>query len=164
MFEGSDLSVAYGFDQSMDGSGNMMGGGGMYGSQMMQQQPQQQAPSYPPPPVVQQVGTKPQMKQMVSVQQPGDLPYQPQEAMYAHTKPVPQGDSFFERVAAKRYEVSKVIAFAFIILFAISMDRLLTFYLSQYISQSILTTTQELLVRASYPVAILLVIWFIKAM
>lgn len=160
MFEGSDLSVAYGFDQSMDGSGGMMGGG-MYGQGM--QAPQ--GPAYPPPPMVQQAASKPPVKQMVSVQQPGDVPYQPPEAMYTHTKPVPVAqESFFERIASKRFEVFKVVAFAFIILFAISMDRFFTFYLSQYISQSILTTTQEILVRASYPVAVLLMIWFIKAM
>ena len=57
----------------------------------------------------------------------------------------------------------KVMMFAFIILFAISMDKLFTHYISQYISQSILTDTQELLIRAAYPVAILLVIWIVKA-
>lgn len=151
MFEGSDLSLVYG-EPSME-------------APMYQPQMPSQGPAYPPPPMVQQV-SKPPPKQMVSVQQPGDVPYQPPEAMYAQqpkTAP-PAGDSFFDRVSTKRYEVFKVIAFALIILFAISMDRVCTFYLTQYITQSILTTTQEFMVRASYPVAVLLVIWIIKAM
>lgn len=154
LFEGTDLSMAY--------------------SGFSDQQPfNQQAPPTAPtvqsmhlPPVVQQ--PPPQApRQMVSVQQPNEQPYNPPEAMYVQQPAVPQvqqEDSFLDRLSAHRYDVLKVAMFAFVILLAISMDRFFNHYLSQYISQAILTTTQEVLVRVSYPVAILLVIWFVKAM
>ena len=164
MFDGADLSLAYGLDNSMDYH---------YSSQTAPQYtqpavPVQQPPptQYPPPPMVQQQSQvkAPVAQQMVSVQQPGELPYNPPEAMYMTQKQKVSAESFLDRLAGRKYEVLKVVVFAFIILFAISMDRLFTFYLSQYISQAILTKGQEFLLRASYPVAILLVIWFIKAM
>lgn len=148
MFEGTDLNSAYGFDMS---------------SHQMQapQQPQVQQPLPPP-----EMNAPRAPKQMVSVQQPGDIPYQPPTAMYAHEPQVAMmpTDSFWDRVSQKRYEVLKVFVLALIVLLAISMDHVVSHYLSQYISNSLLTTVQELLVRVSYPVAVLLVIWFIKSM
>lgn len=150
LFEGTDLSMAY----------------GGFSDPQIQAPPPQSLPmppsvqQPPPPPVVQ---NKP--VQMVSLQQPTEVSYQPPEAMYTQQPMVtPVEVGFFERMTARKYDVLKVVMFAFIILLAISMDRFFTHYLAQYISQSILTNTQELLIRASYPVAILLVIWFVKAM
>lgn len=145
MFEGSDLNMAYG---SMD----------TYQQPMLQ------------PPMVQQtqpVVMQQPVKQMVSVQQPEDVVYQPPAEMYDKvntSKSVRNKPGFIDRLAQKRVELMKVIMFAFIILFAISMDRLFTHYIAQYISQSILTDTQELLIRSAYPLAILLVIWIVKAL
>jgi len=148
MFEGTDLNSAYGFD--------------MTPTQAPPQQPQVQQPL--PPPEVTAPPRAP--KQMVSVQQPGDIPYQPPSAMYAHEPQVAMmpTESFWDRVSQKRYEVLKVFVLALIVLLAISMDHVVSHYLSQYISNSLLTNVQELLVRVSYPVAVLLVIWFIKSM
>jgi hypothetical protein len=154
LFEGTDLSMAY---------------GGFSDQQPYNQQAFPTAPtvqSMQLPPVVQQ--PPPQApRQMVSVQQPNEQPYNPPEAMYVQQPAVPQvqqEDSFLDRLSAHRYDVLKVAMFAFVILLAISLDRFFNHYLSQYISQAILTTTQEVLVRVSYPVAVLLVIWFVKAM
>jgi hypothetical protein len=63
----------------------------------------------------------------------------------------------------KRFDVLKVISFALIIVFAISIDRVLTHYLTDYASETRLTTMQELLLRLSYPVTILIIIWILKA-
>lgn len=147
MFEGSDLNMAYG---GMDN----------YQQPMLQ------------PPMVQQQ-TQPVMiqqpvKQMVAVQQPEEVVYQPPAEMYDKINQSKSAGKvrpgFIDRLAQKRIELMKVIMFAFIILFAISMDRLFTHYIAQYISQSILTDTQELLIRSAYPLAILLVIWIVKAL
>jgi hypothetical protein len=147
MFEGSDLNMAYG---GMDNYQQPM-----LQPPMVQQQNQ--------PVMMQQQPTK----QMVSVQQPEDVVYQPPAEMYdkinTSKSPSKGRPGFIDRLAGKRVELMKVMMFAFIILFAISMDKLFTHYISQYISQSILTDTQELLIRAAYPVAILLVIWIVKA-
>ena len=154
LFEGTDLSMAY---------------SGFSDQQPYVQQSQPTAPtvqSMQLPPVVQQ--PPPQApRQMVSVQQPSEVVYQPPEAMYTQqpaVQPTPQQDSFLDRLSAHRYDVLKVTMFAFVILLAISFDRFFNHYLTQYISQAVLTNMQEILVRLSYPVAVLLVIWFVKAM
>jgi hypothetical protein len=155
MFEGTDLSMAYGFSEPQ------LQQAPVYSPQLPpapQVQSMNQPPS-PPPPM-----QAPPPKQMVSVQQPNELPYQPPEAMYMQSKEYIPSEGFLQKVANRRFEVLKVVVFALIILFAISMDRLFTHYVSQYITESILTKGQEFLIRLSYPVAILLVIWFIKAM
>lgn len=125
--------------------------------------PQNQLPQIPttPPPQAPRV--------MQSMQQPSEVQYQPPEPMFMQA-PVPShqpqvyDDGFLARVTARRFEVLKVVMFALIILFAISMDRLFTHYIFQYVSESVLTKGQELLIRAAYPIGILLVIWFVKAM
>jgi hypothetical protein len=160
MFEGTDLSMAYGGynEPSMSQL--------VYSPELPPPavQSTNQAPPPPQPP-------RKQSKVMVSSQQPNDVAYQPPEAMYTQQPPHNQGhpiqvqqDSFFDRLSMRRYEVLKVFVFSLIILFAISMDRFFSHYLAQYITESVLTKNQEILIRVSYPVAIILVIWFIKAM
>jgi ABC-type bacteriocin/lantibiotic exporter with double-glycine peptidase domain len=141
----------------------------VYGMMEEPVQPPPQMPamntSFPPAPEMTQQG-KP-VKQMVSLQQPTEVVYQPPPAMYTQQEPQPQivpTESFWDRISQKRYEILKVFVLSLIVLLAISMDHVFTHYLTQYISNSLLTTLQEFLVRISYPVAILLVIWFIKSM
>ncbi len=129
----------------------MFDGGELYGSFQAEQQPLEKQQLPLPPPAPQQ---PPQKKQ--------------QEAMYHHEeaaeRPVyyQQSESFFDRIASKRYEILKVISFALIIVLAISIDRVNTFYLTQYVTNSILTGTQEVLLRVSYPITVLIIIWLIK--
>ena len=125
----------------------MFDGGELYGTFQAEQQP-------------------PIEKPLPSVQQKKTLP--PQE-MYYHEEPKqimyiqqPQGDSFFDRIASKRFEILKVFSFALIIVLAISIDRVNTYYLTQYVTNSILTSTQELLLRISYPITVLIIIWLLK--
>lgn len=87
----------------------------------------------------------------------------PEEVMYHKPRQEqPQNDGFFDRIAAKRFEIVKVISFALIIVFAISIDRVTMHYLTQYVSNSILTGTQEIFLRLSYPITVLIIIWLIK--
>ncbi len=149
MFEGTDLNSAYGMMDTP--SYNMPA-------------TQPAAPQFPAPPEMTQQG-KP-VRQMVSVQQPGEVPYQPPPVMFAKEpdlKTVPSS-SFWDRISEKRFEVLKVFMLSLIIVLAISMDHVCVHYLTNYISNSLLTYSQELLVRMSYPVAVLLVIWFLKSM
>lgn len=144
MFEGSDLSVAYAtYEQP---------------PQSQQQQPQPQ-----PQPQQPHVSQKPQM---VSLQQPMDIQYTPPDAMYMSQKPptvyYEPREGFFDRFASKKYDILKVVSFALIIVLAIAIDRFTTFYISQYVADSVLTTTQEVFVRIAYPIVILLVIWLLK--
>lgn len=147
MFDGTDLSLAYGnsFEPAM--------------------------PSPPPPPM----NTSPQQHQPPAMEpvvsraaashaQPPDVSYAPPAAMYAKQPgPIaPPEDSMWDRIAAKKWEVIKLVVLSLVVLLGISMDRVVTHYMTNYIGRSFLTDTQEFLVRLAYPVVIVLVMWFIK--
>jgi hypothetical protein len=120
--------------------------GDLYGS-FQPEEPVTQKQQLPPPP------SPPPIQQKK----------QPDEAIYYHHRPEPQQtEGFFDRIASKRFEILKVISFALIIVFAISIDRVNMHYLTQYVSNSILTGTQEFFLRLSYPVTVLIIIWLIK--
>lgn len=159
MFEGTDLNSAY----NMDSLNPHM-------QQQNVQQMREEEPSYQYNPVVEVPEQKQQVvapKKMVSLQQPGDLSYNPPQAMYNHEKPslpIVQGESFWDRVSRKRFEVLKVFMLSLIVVLALSIDKVVSHYLTDYLSNNILTNMQELLVRISYPVFIILVVWLIKSM
>jgi len=72
--------------------------------------------------------------------------------------------SFWDKMTMKRSEVIKLAIFSLVILLAISLDRMGSFYISKYLSENILTDTQEFLLRLSYPIIIFLFLWIIKAL
>ena len=98
---------------------------------------------------------------------PPDPPYNPPAEMYAQqtSKATPQyiNDSFWDRLVTKKMEVIKFMIMGLIIVFALGIDSVSSHYLSSYITKSFLTEGQEMLVRVSYPLAVLLLIWVIKA-
>lgn len=145
MFDGSDLSLAYSSYENEP-------------PQLKQQLP----------PVQQQQPLPVQQPPQVSVQQ---QQYNPPDAMFLNSSMQQQQqqpvykyekESFVDRLLSKRYDVLKVISFALIIVLAISIDRFTTFHITQYIDSTILTKTNEMLFRLSYPVFILVLIWLIK--
>ena len=71
--------------------------------------------------------------------------------------------SFFDRMNLKRTEVIKLSLFSLVIVLGISIDRMLTYYLSKYIGDNILTDFQEFLLRIIYPITIFLLLWIFKA-
>jgi hypothetical protein len=98
---------------------------------------------------------------------PPDPPYNPPAAMYAQQTPIaapfPQ-ETFWERMGQKRPEVGKLVMLAMVVLLAVSIDRFVTHYVSAYVAKAFLTETQEFLIRISYPLAVILLLWIIKAM
>ena len=72
-------------------------------------------------------------------------------------------DGFWDKIGRKKIEVLKVFVLALIIVLGISIDHISKHYLDSYISKSFLTETQEFLVRLSYPLLVILIIWIIKA-
>lgn len=78
--------------------------------------------------------------------------------------PLPPTESFWERFGSKKWEVIKLVVLALVVLLGIAMDKVATHYLTSYISRAFLTDTQEFLIRLGYPVTIILVLWFIKAL
>ena len=127
----------------------MFEAGDLYGTFQAEQQPPVEKPL--PPPTIQQ-NKPPPPQEMYYHEEPKQVVYMQQQ----------HGDSFFDRVASKRFEILKVFSFALIIVLAISIDRVNTHYLTQYVANSILTSTQEMLLRISYPITVLVIIWLLK--
>ena len=100
---------------------------------LQQQQPQQQQPSQ---------NSNPQMQQM-----------------YKNKNDY----NFLDRMNMKKSEVIKLALFSLVIVLGISIDRMLTYYVSKYINDNVLTDFQELLLRLSYPITIFLLLWIFKA-
>ena len=71
--------------------------------------------------------------------------------------------NFFDSMSMKKTEVVKLALFSLVIVLGISIDRMLTYYLSKYIGDNILTDFQEFLLRVSYPITIFLLLWIFKA-
>jgi hypothetical protein len=72
-------------------------------------------------------------------------------------------NTFWNRFVSKKYEVFKLFLFSLVIVLAISMDKIFAHYLNKYINENILTNTQELIIRISYPILIILILWIFKA-
>jgi hypothetical protein len=71
--------------------------------------------------------------------------------------------NFLDRMSLKKTEVIKLALFSLVIVLGISIDRMLTHYLSRYINDNVLTDFQEILLRLSYPITIFLLLWIFKA-
>jgi hypothetical protein len=154
MFDGTDLSVAYG--SSFESSGM---GGGMGGTN-----PQQSMMQNPTPTSIAEQANIP--KSTASHQMPPDPTYNPPETMYAKQTPAPPSyynDSFWDRVANKKWEVFKLFVMALIVMLGLSLHNVANHYLDKYIGSAFLSVNQEALVRVAYPVAIVLFIWIVKA-
>lgn len=146
MFDGADLSV-------------------VYGSSQLYPQPSVPPPA-PSPPPAQPMPELTVPRSTQSHAMPPDPPYTPPSAMYAQQSaaaPVPQ-DTFWERLSQKRSEVGKFVILAMVVLLAISIDRFVTHYVSSYVAKAFLSETQEFLVRVAYPLAVILMLWIVKAM
>ena len=64
--------------------------------------------------------------------------------------------NFLDRMNLKKSEVIKLALFSLVIVLGIAIDRMLTYYVSKYINDNVLTDFQELLLRLSYPITIFL--------
>lgn len=140
--DGTDLSMAY--------------------ASMYEPEPTFARPAPPP-----QVPVLDVPKATASHAQPPEVPYSPPTAMY--TQQSPRADpvyvaepSFMDRLASKKADVMKLVALSLVVLLGISSDRMISHYLSGYISKSFLTDMQELLVRLAYPVGVIIVLWILK--
>ena len=103
----------------------------------------------------QQLAQQQMQQQMMSQQQQ----QQQQPQMYKNKNEY----NFLDRMNLKKSEVIKLALFSLVIVLGISIDRMLTYYVSKYINDNILTDFQELLLRLSYPITIFLLLWIFKA-
>jgi hypothetical protein len=70
---------------------------------------------------------------------------------------------YFDKLLSKKKDIIKLVIFALMFLFAISVHYFLKHYLKSYIEENALTAGKEFLIRLLYPVSILLLLWNIKA-
>lgn len=148
IMDGTDLSMAY---------------ASMYEPEPMMQPSISRAA--PPP----QIPVLDVPKSTASHAQPPEVSYTPPPAMYTQQSPRAEPQvvsvsepSFMERLATKRGDVMKLIALSLVVLIAISSDRMISHYLSGYISKSFLTDMQEMLVRLAYPIGAIILLWILK--
>lgn len=133
-----------------------------YNSVYEQPSPPPQQLMQPPPPM-----DLPLPKNTSSHQTPPDVVYNPPAAMYSQqtaAPPVMMRDSFWDKLGRRKLEVLKLVILSFVVLLGISMNELFKHYLTNYITKAFLSETQEFIVRLSYPIGVILVLWIIKAM
>jgi hypothetical protein len=151
---------------------NDNGVGDSMSSQQQGNHGQQQA--LPPPQSQSMQIAQQQMAQQLANQQAQQMAQQQmQQQMMMPTQHMAQQQSeqyrrkpeynFIDRMNLKKTEVIKLALFSLVIVLGISIDRMLTYYLSRYINDNVLTDFQELLLRLSYPITIFLLLWIFKA-
>jgi cation transport ATPase len=172
----TDLNLLYGPEDNL--MGDQMGAkdGGMYSSQLSGQQLHKMASqnTVDQEEKQQQQQQQQQLQQMQQQQMQQQMQQQVQQAQTIQQKPVQKSESegqsrrkmeynFMDRMNMKKSEVIKLALFSLVIVLGISIDRMITFYISKYIGDNVLTDFQELLLRISYPIGIFLLLWIFKA-
>ena len=175
----TDLNLLYGSEDNL--MSDQMGtkeGGGMYSSQLSGQQLHKMAlqPSMEQEEkqqMQQQQMQQQQMQQQQMQQQQMQQQMQQQQMQPLQLKPLQKDEgnfrrrtteyTFMDRMNMKKTEVIKLALFSLVIVLGISIDRMITHYISKYIGDNVLTDFQELLLRISYPIAIFLLLWIFKA-
>ncbi len=179
MFDGTDLSMAYGTSLGGGGGGqfgNALGGsqGGHGHGEGIETQGFLLSGNganvqMPPPPQntsTDSIVLPPPAEAATSHAIPPDTPYYPPQAMYAKggAMRAAVSDSMWDKMGNRKYDVLKLVVLSLVILLAMSSDRVVNYYLSKYLTAGLFTTTQEFFVRLSYPLIVLLLLWWIKAM
>ena len=72
--------------------------------------------------------------------------------------------SFWDRMTLSRNDVFKLVLLAFVIVLGISIERIANHYITLYLSDNILSSIQEFIVRISYPILIFIFLWIIKSL
>lgn len=72
-------------------------------------------------------------------------------------------NGYFDKLATKRKDVMRVIQLSLVIVLALSLHFIVDHYLQNYIKNHDLSFERELILRALYPIAIIFVIWNMKA-
>jgi hypothetical protein len=109
-----------------------------------------------------------QQQPLQQAQVPPEVEYSPPDEIYLHEQPnkkiIYREPGFFDKLGNVKMEVLKLFVFALIILLAISMDRTVSYYLKLYLDENMFSWNQEFMMRFSYPIFILIIIWIIKAL
>lgn len=72
--------------------------------------------------------------------------------------------SFWDRMVLSKNDVIKLVVLSLIIVLGISIEKLLFYYVNQYLTENLLSPIQDFLVRLSIPVSVILFLWIIKSL
>lgn len=72
--------------------------------------------------------------------------------------------SMVDRYVRSKRDVAKLFVMALLVLLALSMNDIIKYYLGKYIMNNDLTNNNELYLRLSVPLSVLLLIWTMKAL
>jgi hypothetical protein len=72
-------------------------------------------------------------------------------------------NGYFDKMAAKKKDVMRIFQLSLVIVLALSIHFIIDYYLKNYIKNNDLSFERELVLRLLYPIAILFVIWNMKA-
>lgn len=136
---------------------------------------QQQLPSSPPQPQIQpqiphhQPQQHHQQPQLPPPIPPSNNNYYIQQQQQTAPPPVIKRNrypeySFWDRMVMSRNDVFKLVLLAFVIVLGISIEKLGYHYITQYLTDNLLSPLQEFLVRISFPILIFLLLWIIKSL
>ena len=107
-----------------------------------------------------------QMQQMQQQQQQPQKPSQNQKKIIVNQETEvhyrPSSPSYLDQLGSKRKEVIKVIGYALMILFALTLYTGIDFWLKDLIEVHDLSFKQELGIRMAYPLLVLFVMWNFK--
>jgi hypothetical protein len=141
--------------------------------QLQQQQPQiQQQSQQSQQPQIQQPQIQAQIQPQIQPLTPMNNNYyinqgQPQQQLIKKQQVYQQRNpeySFWDRMALSRNDVFKLALLALVIVLGISIERIGNHYINQYLSDNILSSIQEFIVRVSYPIMIFIFLWIIKSL
>lgn len=72
-------------------------------------------------------------------------------------------NGYFDKLAAKRKDVMRIIQLSLVVVLALSLHFVIDHYLQNYIKNNDLSFERELIIRLLYPVAVIFIIWNLKA-
>jgi ABC-type bacteriocin/lantibiotic exporter with double-glycine peptidase domain len=134
-------------------------------SPIQQTQPQIQIQPQPQPIIQPQLHSQqqqqPQQSQMNNFYMPQQQPTMRKQYQLPQRTPE---YSFWDRMTMSRPDVFKLILLSFVIVLGISIEKFASYYINLYLTDNIMSTIQELLIRLSYPILIFLFIWIIKSL
>jgi hypothetical protein len=127
------------------------------------QQPSQQSSQQQPPQLPQLQQPPPQQAPIYQPAMPNYYTQQAAQPVKKNHQRAPEY-SFWDRMAMSRNDVLKLFILSLIVVLGISIDRIGSHYIKQYLTDNILSPIQEFIVRLSYPVIIFLFLWIIKSL
>lgn len=72
--------------------------------------------------------------------------------------------SFWDRMLLTKNDVIKLVVLSLVIVLGISIEKILFYYINQYLTENLLSPMQDFLVRLTIPVSVILFLWIIKSL